>query len=133
MQTIGEKQEIFAGLLSQLIVHAYELGFRVRLQELKRGEQQAEYNATHCGSCKKESVFHVHADHEFKAIGIRNSLHCDGLAIDLVLFRDGEPQWSTDRYRDLGDYWESLNPELCYWGGRFGDGHHFSIPHNGVK
>ncbi len=32
--TVGQKQEIFAGLLPQLITRAYELGFRVRLKEL---------------------------------------------------------------------------------------------------
>ena len=126
--TLGQKQEIFAGLLPQLITHAYELGFRVRLKELLRGEQQAEYYATHCARCGKSDTA-VHSGHDFKAIGIRNSLHCDGLAIDLVLFRDGRPLWATERYRKLGEYWESLRPGLCRWGGRFSDGGHFSITH----
>jgi hypothetical protein len=128
--TLGQKQEIFAGLLPQLIVRAYELGFRVRLKELLRAIEQAEYNATHCGRCKKEEAFHAHADHGFKAIGIRDSLHCIGLAIDLVLFRKGKPLWASKHYRELGEYWESLH-ELCRWGGRFGDGMHFSFAHGG--
>jgi hypothetical protein len=128
--TLGAKQEIFAGLLPQLITRAYELGFRVRLKELYRAPEQAEYNATHCGKCKKEEVFHAHEGHDFKAIGIRNSLHCSGLALDLVLFRDGKPLWASKHYRDLGEYWEALH-ELCCWGGRFSDGGHFSITHGG--
>ena len=131
--TLGQKQELFAGLLPQLITRAYEMGFRVRLQELRRGKEQAEYNATHCGFCKKEEIRHGrNVDHEFKAIGIKNSLHCDGLALDLVLFRDGKPLWATKRYRELGEYWEALH-ELCAWGGRFDDGGHFSIMHKGRR
>jgi hypothetical protein len=129
--TLGQKQEIFAGLLPQLITRAYELGFRVRLKELLRAPEQAEYNATHCGRCKKEEAFHAHAGHDFKAIGIKNSLHCSGLALDLVLFRKGKPLWASKHYQDLGEYWESLRPELCRWGGRFSDGGHFSITHGG--
>jgi len=130
--TVGHKQEIFAGLLPQLITRAYEMGFRVRLKELYRAPEQAEYNATHCGRCKKEEVTHAHADHDFKPIGIRNSLHCIGLALDLVLFRGGKPLWATEHYRDLGSYWEDLHALTC-WGGRFGDGGHFSITHGGRK
>ena len=130
--SLGQKQEIFAGLLPQLITRAYEMGLRVRLKELLRAPVQAEWYATHCAVCKKEEPFHAYADHEFKAIGIKNSLHCDGLALDLVLFLDGEPLWSTESYRELGEYWESLH-ELCYWGGHFGDGGHFSFMDGGRK
>jgi hypothetical protein len=128
--TLGQKQEIFAGLLPDLITRAYEMGFRVRLKELYRAPEQAEYNATHCARCKKEEVTHAHAGHDFKPIGIRNSLHCSGLALDLVLFRDGKPLWATKHYRELGMYWEDLHSLTC-WGGRFGDGMHFSITHGG--
>jgi hypothetical protein len=136
--TLGAKQEIFAGLLPQLITRAYELGFRVRLKELLRAPEQAEYNATHCGTCKKRAAAHSGKGHDFHAIGIRNSLHCEGLALDLVLFRDGRPLWATERYRELGEYWESLH-ELTYWGGRTGkigdrlrrDGGHFAMTHRG--
>jgi len=130
--SVGQKQEIFAGLLPQLITRAYEMGFRVRLKELLRAPEQAEYYATHCGRCKKEEVFHANEGHDFKAIGIRNSLHCRGLAIDLVLFRDGKPLWATERYRKLGEFWEDLH-DLTAWGGRFGDGGHFSFMHGGKR
>jgi hypothetical protein len=109
--TLGQKQEIFAGFLPQLITRAYELGFRVRLKELYRPPEMAEIYAK-------------------RGTGIANSLHCDSLAIDLVLFRNGRPLWATERYRDLGEYWESLH-DLNRWGGSFGDGGHFSLTHGG--
>jgi hypothetical protein len=83
------------------------------LKELYRTPEQAALNAA-------------------KGVGITNSLHCLGLAIDLVLCKHGAPLWATEAYRDLGMYWESLDP-LCSWGGHFNDGGHFSITHGGVR
>ena len=62
------------------------------------------------------------------------------LAIDLDLFKDGEGfemgckvyLTKTEDHRKLGEFWESLHP-LCRWGGRFGDGNHYSLEHGGVK
>jgi hypothetical protein len=34
-------------------------------------------------------------------------------------------QTRTDDYKELGEYWESLDQD-CKWGGRWGDGNHFS-------
>ena len=111
--TLGEKQELLASLLSILINHAFTLGYKVRLRELWRTKEQAKWNAE-------------------TGTGIANSLHCRGLAIDLVLFRDGKPLWDTEDYRELGEFWEDMH-ELTAWGGRFEDGGHFSIMHGGVK
>ena len=131
--TLGEKQQLFASLIPALINHALETGFAVRLQELRRSKTQALYNSTHCRTCKKHvSACRVDKAHPFRAIGIANSLHCDGLALDLILFKDGEPQWSSEPYRELGEYWESLH-ELCSNGRDFDDGGHFSIMHGGRK
>jgi hypothetical protein len=62
--------------------------------------------------------------------GIRESLHCERLAIDLMLFINGVYQTQTEAYRPLGEKWESLGGT---WGGRFStpDGDHFSIAHEG--
>jgi len=70
-----------------------------------------------------------------KGIGVKNSLHCLKLAADLNLFKKGRYLSSTKSHRILGAYWESLStPGLeCSWGGRFGDGTHYSIVHNGVR
>lgn len=51
--------------------------------------------------------------------------HQKRLAIDLNLFIDGQYQRETEAYRELGEFWESLNP-YNRWGGSWGwDGNHF--------
>ena len=67
--------------------------------------------------------------------GIENSLHTLRLAFDLNLFReepDGTRTFLTSEkdHEVFGLYWETLHP-LCRWGGRFHDGNHYSITHNG--
>lgn len=66
---------------------------------------------------------------------MRGSLHYLGLANDLALYINGVYQESTEAYRPLGEYWKSLDPDLCCWGGDFkdADGCHFSITYQGKK
>lgn len=139
--TLGQKQELLARLIVKLFTRAADLGFEIRPKELQRAPQQARWNASHCahrargGSparCEQTRRRHVDADHEFAAIGIADSLHGDGLAIDIILTNAGKPLWATKRYQPLGIFWEGLDP-LCSWGGRFGDGGHFSIQHRGKR
>lgn len=110
---LGEKQELFARLLPLLLLHARHLGYEVRLKELYRTKEQALLNAKN-------------------GTGIANSLHCQSLAIDLVLFRDGKPCWNSGEYNELGEFWESLD-ELASNGRDFNDGGHFSIRHGGRR
>lgn len=121
MRLLGKKQEIFAGiLLPKLLGEAMQRGYRVRLGEALRPDWVA---------------------HTYEAFnrGIRASLHCRKLAIDLNLFHQGEYLTETDEYRPLGEWWEAQSgayeglPIKCCWGGRFGDGNHFSIEHEGVR
>lgn len=58
------------------------------------------------------------------------SLHHKRLAIDLNLFKDGKWLRSTAAHKELGELWESWGGS---WGGRFGDGNHYSLAHGGVK
>lgn len=60
----------------------------------------------------------------------KNSLHYEGLAKDLLLFRNGKYLVDTDDYRIPGEFWEYIGGT---WGGRFGDGNHFSLAHGGMK
>lgn len=99
--TLREKQSLFVKLVAQLINWAYEQGY-----ELTFGDAYA--TSGH----------------------IPNSNHYIRLAIDLNLFKDGKYQTDTEAHRPLGEYWESLHP-LCRWGGRFRDGNHYSLEHNG--
>lgn len=113
MGRLRQKQSEFAYDVGLLIQKAYELGYEVTLAEAERPAWVAEVYAA------------------FDR-GIRNSLHIQKLAIDLNLFRDGDWLTKTEDYRELGEYWESLRDGNC-WGGRFGDGNHFSREHNGVR
>jgi hypothetical protein len=112
---LGQKQELFSALIPLLINKALDLGYRVRVKEVWRSKEQAIL-------MKKQGK------------GIINSLHCKGLAIDLVLFKNGKPCWDSDEYEELGRYWNTLHKLAC-WGGDFRrrDGMHFSITHGGVK
>jgi len=58
------------------------------------------------------------------------SLHYDRLAIDLNLFKDGRWLEGTEDHQLLGEYWESMGGT---WGGRFGDGNHYSLAHGNRK
>jgi hypothetical protein len=58
------------------------------------------------------------------------SLHDIGLAKDFNLFSRGKWLQSTEAHLPLGEYWESLGGT---WGGRFNDGNHYSLEHNGRK
>jgi hypothetical protein len=120
--TVAQKQELFSRLLPRLIDYAHARGFEVRLRDLWRTQYQADENAR-------------------LGVGSKNSLHLLGLAIDFYIRkRGGGILWSTERYRELGEFWERLHP-LCYWGGRTdkpndrlrNDGGHFSITHGGVQ
>jgi len=58
------------------------------------------------------------------------SLHYDRLAIDLNLFKDGKWLNKTKDHELLGAFWESIGGS---WGGRFGDGNHYSLEYQGRK
>ena len=64
--------------------------------------------------------------------GHPKSAHKNKLAMDILLFKDDVYLTDTEDYRLIGEFWESLHEE-CAWGGRFGDGNHYSIEHNGIK
>jgi hypothetical protein len=112
--TLGEKQRLLVQLIAKLIEFAYANGYQLTLGDAFRDPR-------------------VHG-----AMGIKlgyshpSSNHKQRLAIDFNLFKDGVFLQNTEDHRPLGEYWESLNP-LCRWGGRFNDGNHYSIEHDGIK
>ncbi len=111
--TLREKQSLFVRLVGLLIAEAYARGYELTFGEALRTKEQAKLNAA-------------------KDLGISNSLHLDQLAIDLNLFKDGQWLTTTEAHQPLGEWWEKLHP-LCRWGGRFGDGNHYSVTHEGRK
>ena len=59
-----------------------------------------------------------------------NSLHYEGLAKDLLLFRDGVYLTDTTDYAELGKFWQCMGGA---WGGEWNDGNHFSLKHEGMR
>lgn len=102
----------FASMVPRLLDHAFALGLRCSLGEAERSKAQAAANAK-------------------SGKGIANSLHIDRLAIDIHLYRaDGTYLSRTEDHTALGEYWESIGGT---WGGRFGDGNHYSLAYGGRK
>jgi len=114
--TLREKQSIFVRGVAELIQYATSQGYEFTFGECFRSKEEAERLAN--------------ADK-----GIKNSLHTVRLAIDLNLFKGGKYLSSTESYKFLGEWWEAKSvTDLTYcWGGRFNDGNHFSIAHEGKK
>ena len=105
---LTEIQQEFALNISHLIAYIFASGYKCTLGEALRTREQA---------C-------LYADQHK---GIRNSLHCKKLAMDINVFSpSGEYLKDTDEYQVFGRYWESLNPRNR-WGGHFqhADGNHF--------
>ena len=107
--TLGQKQEKFSMYVGMLLNKIHCRGWSVRLGECWRpAEMQALYLKT--GKTK--------ATHSF---------HEDKLAIDLAYITCNGKEITPAQKKELGDYWESLDP-LNSWGGYFAfvDMPHFS-------
>lgn len=109
---LGTKQRIFTRMIADLILFAYERGYELTLGDAYRDPRA------------------------FGPVGTRkyyssaNSLHKERLAIDLNLFKDGKFLTRTEDHKELGEFWEAIGGT---WGGRFNDGNHYSVEHNGRK
>lgn len=111
--TLQEQQFLFAQDVAKLIQFAASQGYWVTFGEAYRTKEQAMLNAD-------------------KGIGIVNSLHCNRLAVDLNLYRDGKYLFNSKDYITLGKFWESLskqNRSGCWFTDEKGkskpDGNHF--------
>jgi hypothetical protein len=111
---IGEKQELFAKLIAEHILWLYEQGYKIRIGDVFRDPRAF-------GAVGESGPY-----------GSKYSMHKDKCAADLNLFKDGEYLTSTEDHLASGRMWESRHP-LCCWGGRFDDGNHYSITHEGRK
>lgn len=111
--TLRQARCEFTENLALLIIKAKDLGFECVGGELVRDPRIAALNAQ-------------------SGKGIRNSVHLQGLAIDLHLYKDGKYLSQTEDHRTLGEWWEKQHP-LARWGGRFKDGNHYSFEWQGVK
>lgn len=116
---LRQKRVAFTRMVARLIDEADLLGFEIALNEVLRSQAAALANAK-------------------AGIGIKNSLHLVGLAVDVALYKDGHYLTRTEDYKPLGTWWTRQSTDgfrLC-WGGNFmtlKDGSHFSVEHEGRK
>lgn len=112
METLREKQCRFTRMAALLFAKAWELGFEFTYGDAFRDPRL------------------------FGELGIKKgygqafSCHKIRLAIDINLFKDGKYLGTTEAHQELGEYWESLGGT---WGGRFEDGNHYSLEHEGHR
>lgn len=110
--TLGSKQRKFTLMIAQLIQWAYEQGYELTV-----------------GDAYRDPRLHGQVG-EKKGYGASGSLHKERLAMDLNLFKDGKFLTTTEDHKPLGEKWESMGGS---WGGRFNDGNHYSLEHQGRK
>jgi hypothetical protein len=104
----------FALAIAMLPAHARSLGLFVTKGESFRSEWEATRLAK-------------------AGLGIKASLHTMRLADDYMLFdAQGTYFTSTQDHYPIGIWWEKQDP-AARWGGRFGDGNHYSFAYKGLK
>lgn len=104
MASLRKKQSKFAVMVARLIIYAESLGYEVTFGEAYR--------------------------HPAATWGHQKSLHKSRLAVDLNLFKGGVYLANSEDHKPLGEYWEAMGGS---WGGRFNDGNHYSLEHNGMR
>jgi hypothetical protein len=111
------------------------------LGEVYRSDEQAEINALGvdgrkalCQLCERQFPLLASKIRNNVGNGIRNSVHCSRIAIDLQLFDRKTGRWLTESYPYglLADMWESLGANHKA-GIRWGDTPHFSLEYHGTK
>lgn len=112
METLRQKQSRFVRMVTLLLIFADKAG----------------YELTFADAYRDPRVFGKVG--EDKGYGSGVSLHKERLAIDLNLFKDGKFLQSSKDHERLGEYWESIGGS---WGGRWNDGNHYSLEHEGRK
>ncbi len=110
--TLGQKQRKFTRMIAQLIEYAYANGYELSFGDAYRDPR-------------------LHGDVGVKkSYSSANSLHKSRLAVDFNLFKNGQYLTTSEAHKPLGEYWESIGGT---WGGRFNDGNHYSLEHQGRK
>ncbi len=97
---LSEIQQLFARDIMYLFKYIEDQGYRCSFGEAYRTPEQAALYAQ-------------------QVKGIKDSLHCKRLALDINLFdKDGKFLDDTLSHKQFGLYWESLSP-MNRWGGGF--------------
>ncbi len=110
--TLGQKQRKFVRMIADLIVWAYDNSYELTFGDAYRDPR-------------------LHGQIGWKVgYGSANSCHKIRLAVDFNLFKDGVFLETTEGHAPLGEQWEKMGGT---WGGRFNDGNHYSLEHEGKK
>lgn len=110
--TLGEKQRMFVRMIADLIRWAYDNGYELTFGDAYRDPR------LHGALGVKAGYGHVKSCHKLR------------LAMDFNLFKDDKFLQATEDHRPLGEQWEKMGGT---WGGRFNDGNHYSLEHEGMK
>lgn len=102
-ETLREKQSRFSQMLVQLLVEMMRRDYEFTFGDFYRDP---------------------------RLYGHPRSLHRMRLAADINLFKDGVYLIETKDHEPFGEFWEFIGGT---WGGRFGDGNHYSLEHEGMK
>lgn len=113
-ENLRQKQSRFARMAGQLIAQAYKMGYEVTLGDAYRDPR------VHGNMGVRKSYSHPSSAHKLR------------LAIDLNLFRNGQFLEQSTDHQPLGEWWEKQAAD-ARWGGRFNDGNHYSLEHEGVR
>ncbi|MGH2959478.1 MAG: hypothetical protein ACRDKE_07715 [Solirubrobacterales bacterium] len=138
---LGARRSLFTELFcTKLIPKAVENGYEPRIDEAKRARSVAILYGYTSAECDRlvtlislefpDLAAEVWRIRDVK--GISASVHTEGLAVDVVLAKNGVVVWDEAPFIELGEFWETLHP-LCRAGFRFGDPGHFSVTPDGVR
>lgn len=111
-ETLGQKQRRFTKMIGLLIEWAYQNGYELTFGDAYRDPR------TNGAMGERKGYSHPSSNHKQR------------LAVDFNLFKDQVWLSKSEDFKPLGEYWESMGGT---WGGRFNDGNHFSLEHNGIK
>lgn len=111
-ETTGQKQRRFTRMIAKLIEYAYDSGYELTFGDAYRDPR-------------------LHGQLGEKAgYGNSRSCHKIRLAVDFNLFKNGVFLANTEDHEPLGIFWENMGGS---WGGRFKDGNHYSLEHEGMR
>lgn len=110
--SLREKQSQFVWMIGELIAFAKKNGYELTFGDAYRDPR-------------------LHGEMGVKkGYGRSMSCHKVRLAVDFNLFKDGKFLSTSEDHKPLGEFWESIGGS---WGGRFDDGNHYSLEHEGHK
>jgi D-alanyl-D-alanine carboxypeptidase len=111
-ETLRQKQWRFVRMLNALVQYAESMGYELSIGDGFRDPR------VHGAIGEKVGYGHPKSAHKYR------------LAQDYNLFLGGKWLDKTADFEPLGLFWESIGGT---WGGRFQDGNHFSLEHEGIK